>query len=91
MTLDQYIYGILYIRSLVKSFLLVLKIFWGELFLKNSGIIQEKIDLSKAYDRVNWIFLRVIMTKLGFSVSFITWVMSNITSVSFAILINGVA
>ena len=70
------------------------------------GIIQEglhsihvkalksvvlKIDLSKAYDRVNWIFLRVIMTKMGFYVSFITWVMSSISSVSFVVLINGVA
>ena len=70
------------------------------------GIIQEclhsihvkamksvvlKIDLFKAYDRVNWIFLWVIMTKMRFSVSFITWVMSSITSVSFVVLINGVA
>ena len=50
-----------------------------------------KIDLSKAYDRVNWTYLRVIMSKMGFSVPFITWVMSSITSVSFVVLINGVA
>ena len=50
-----------------------------------------KIDLSKAYDRVNWTYLLVIMSKMGFSVPFITWVMSSITSVSFAVLINGVA
>ena len=50
-----------------------------------------KIDLSKAYDHVNWTYLRVIMSKTGFSVPFITWVMSSITSVSFALLINGVA
>ena len=70
------------------------------------GIIQEglhtihckgmksmvlKIDLSKAYDRVNWTYLWVIMTKMGFSVPFITWVMSSISSVSFDVLINGVA
>ena len=50
-----------------------------------------KIDLSKAYDRVNWTYLRVIMSKMGFSVPFITWVMSNISSISFVVLINGVA
>ena len=70
------------------------------------GIIQEglhsihckvmksvvlKIDLSKAYDHVNWTYLRVIMTKMVFFVPFITWVMSSISSVSFVVLINGVA
>ena len=50
-----------------------------------------KIDLCKAYDRVNWTYLWVIMSKMGFSVPFITWVMSNIYSVSFVVLINGVA
>ena len=50
-----------------------------------------KIDLSKAYDRVSWIYLRVILTKMGFGVFFITWIMSNLTFVSFFVLINGVA
>ena len=50
-----------------------------------------KIDLSKAYDRVSWTFLQVILSKTGFDVSFITWVMSSLTSISFSILINGVA
>ena len=49
-----------------------------------------KIDLSKAYHRVSWTFLRVILSKMGFDVSFITWVMSSLTSVSFSVLINGV-
>ena len=49
-----------------------------------------KIDLSKAYDRVSWIYMRVILTKMGFCVPFITWVMSSLTSVSFSVLINGV-
>ena len=50
-----------------------------------------KIDLSKAYDRVNWTYLQVILSRMGFVVPFITWVMSSITSVSFVVLINGVA
>ena len=50
-----------------------------------------KIDLSKAYDRVSWIYLGVILTKMGFGVPFITWVMISLTSVSFSVLINGVA
>ena len=54
-------------------------------------LVVLKIDLSKAYDHVNWTYLRVIMSKMGFSVPFITWVMSSITLVSFVVLINGVA
>ena len=50
-----------------------------------------KIDLSKAYDRVNWLHIRLLLTHLGFHIDFIRWVMSCMTSVSFAILINGAA
>ena len=57
---------------------------------KGMKSVVLKIDLSKAYYRVNWTYLRVIMSKMGFTVPFITWVMSNISSVSFVVLINGV-
>ena len=48
-----------------------------------------KIDLSKAYDKVSWTFLRIVLTKMGFTVPFITWIMSSLSYVSFALLING--
>ena len=50
-----------------------------------------KIDLSKAYDRVSWTYLRVVLSKMGFAGSFISWVMSSLSSISFALLINGAA
>jgi hypothetical protein len=48
-----------------------------------------KIDLSKAYDRVSWLYIQLLLTHLGFEVPFITWIMSCLTSASFAVLING--
>ena len=48
-----------------------------------------KLDISKAYDRVEWHFLQRVMEKLGFSVDWIERVMSCVTTPSFSILING--
>jgi hypothetical protein len=40
---------------------------------------------------VNWSYIRILITHLGFEVPFIKWVMACITSVSFFFLINRVA
>jgi hypothetical protein len=57
---------------------------------KLKGVVL-KIDLSKAYDQVSWIFIRLLLTHLGFASPFIKWVMNYLTTVSFAVLINGSA
>ncbi|KAK2656123.1 hypothetical protein Ddye_009175 [Dipteronia dyeriana] len=49
-----------------------------------------KLDMSKAYDRVEWSFLSKMMCNLGFFDSWIDRVMRCITSVSFFFLVNGV-
>lgn len=48
-----------------------------------------KLDLSKAYDRVDWIFLEQSMYKLGFAHQWVRWIMSCITSVRYAVKFNG--
>jgi hypothetical protein len=48
-----------------------------------------KIDLSKSYDRVSWLYIILLLTHLGFEFPFINWIMSCLTSVSFVVLING--
>jgi len=47
-----------------------------------------KIDLSKAYDKVSWLYIRLLLTHLGFDIGFIRWIMSCITTISFFVLIN---
>eukprot|EP00253_Pinus_taeda_P028145 PITA_28145 len=59
--------------------------------MKNKRGVVIKIDLSKAYDRINWTYIRMLLTHLGFKVDFIRWIMGCITDVSYAILINGAA
>jgi hypothetical protein len=47
-----------------------------------------KLDLSKAYDQVNWTFLHLILIQMGMSLKTINWIMACIQSASFSILIN---
>eukprot|EP00253_Pinus_taeda_P014598 PITA_14598 len=58
---------------------------------KKLKAILLKIDLSKAFDRVSWLYLKMILIHLGFPHSYISWIMACITSPSFSILINGSA
>ena len=54
-----------------------------------TGACAVKLDMAKAYDRVEWENLRRIMLKLGFHGDFVHRIMRCVSSVSFSIKING--
>ncbi|KAH9698518.1 reverse transcriptase domain-containing protein [Citrus sinensis] len=56
---------------------------------KKHGLVALKLDLSNAYDRVEWSFLKHTMLKLGFSSNLVDFIL-NCISTSFSIVINGV-
>ncbi|XP_043700203.1 uncharacterized protein LOC122650905 [Telopea speciosissima] len=48
-----------------------------------------KLDMKKAYDRLEWSFIEGILIQFGFCKKWVDMVMACITSVSYEILING--
>ena len=52
-------------------------------------VCAVKLDMMKAYDRVDWYYLEAIMLRLGFSSQFVRLIMKCVTSVRFTIRVNG--
>jgi hypothetical protein len=54
----------------------------------SSGYCAVKLDMHKAYDRVEWIFLENMMRKLGFAEGWISLMMACVRSVRYQVRFN---
>lgn len=48
-----------------------------------------KVDLAKAYDKVNWRFLKEVLEAYGFKHDWVKWIGNLISTTFFSVLVNG--
>eukprot|EP00253_Pinus_taeda_P019280 PITA_19280 len=53
-----------------------------------AGMIMQ-LDIAKAYDKVNWAYIKKILIAFGFDHNWVRWVKELVTSSSFSISVNG--
>ena len=59
--------------------------------IQYGGNIALKVDISKAFDTLDWNFLIMVLHNFGFSSTFINWILAILQSACLSILVNGKA
>ncbi|CAH1443919.1 unnamed protein product [Lactuca virosa] len=76
-------------RTILDNILLSQELVRGYHIDRGFARCAMKINIQKAYDTVNWMFLQFILKEFGFHDSMIVWIMSCVTTSSFMVNING--
>jgi hypothetical protein len=82
---DGYVEG----RKIMNSVILANEVVSSLKTTKTPGMLI-KLDLSKAFDRASWQYLRAILESFGFEHDWVNWILNLTSSTFFSILINEV-
>ena len=55
----------------------------------NKGFLGIRLDFLKAYDKMEWSFLKAMLKAFGFNEKFINLVLQRLPTVNFTLLMNG--
>jgi len=54
----------------------------------NNNLMNVKLDMQRAYDRMRWKFIRRVLMKFVFSEKWLAWIEPSISSVTFVVLVT---
>jgi hypothetical protein len=76
-------------RQILDSVILAHEVIHSLQKTKTPGMLL-KLDLSKAFDKISWEYMRAMLLAFGFDQSWVTWIVNLTSSAFFSLLINGV-
>jgi len=50
--------------------------------------VALKLDISKAYDTIDWLYLKEVMLKMGFDSKWAQWIMMCVETVDYSVIVN---
>ena len=75
-------------REILDASLIANEVIDSMLKKKEKGVLC-KLDIEKAYDKINWNFLTVVFGKMGFKEKCMGWIQWCISTASFSVMLNG--
>ncbi|XP_026399016.1 uncharacterized protein LOC113294854 [Papaver somniferum] len=76
-------------RSIQEQIILASELVNGMRKKRRGGNVALKLDISQAYNSVNWQFLFQVLSKYGFSTSWCQWLQTLYESAKISVMING--